>query len=170
MDSYRCYCIWVWDSWAARTCDTITWFPTKIVMPLASTAHLVLAGFTNIEQALHLPPNHVAVLKQLIGVLVSVKVLDLESPSNPEPIAPVRVDDHHPTNSSIGETAPPLRGATPTPLVSERKEVHFAPPPIGNEATYLHQFYRYSRSTALLSTTQTTTLLKLSHYSPQKAH
>jgi hypothetical protein len=89
MDSYRCYRIWVWNSRAARICNTITWFPTKIIMPLASTADLVLADITDIQQALlkpppgfHLPPNHVAALKQLTEVLTSVTTPDIEAPSN----------------------------------------------------------------------------------------
>jgi len=136
MDSYRCYRIWLWDSRAARICDTITWFPTKLVMPLATTADLVLAGITDIQQALlnpppgfHLPPNHVAALKQLTEVLTSGTTPDLEAPSQPEPIAPLRVGDHHPTNSSIEETAPPLRVDTSTPLVPAPTKVHFAPSP-----------------------------------------
>jgi hypothetical protein len=105
-------------------------------MPLASTADLVLAGVTDIQQALlkppprlHPPPNHVAALKQLTEVLTSVTIPDMESPSNPEPIALLRVDDHHPTNSSIKETAPPLRVDTRTPLLPEPTKVHFAPSP-----------------------------------------
>jgi hypothetical protein len=136
MDPYRCYRIWMWDSRAARICNTITWFLTKIVMPLASTADLVLAGITDIQQTLlkptpglHLPPNHVAALKQLTEVLTSVPIPDIEATSSPEPIAPLRVGDHHPTNSSIEETAPPLRVATSTPLVPEPTKVHFAPSP-----------------------------------------
>jgi hypothetical protein len=103
-------------------------------MPLASTADLVLAGITDIEQALlkpppefHLPPNHVAALKQLTEVLTSVTAPDMQAPSNPEPIAPLRVGDHHPTNSPIEEDAPPLRVDTPTPLLPEPTKVHFAP-------------------------------------------
>jgi hypothetical protein len=46
----------LWDSQAACICNTITWFPTKIVIPLASTADLVLAGITDIQQALLKPP------------------------------------------------------------------------------------------------------------------
>jgi hypothetical protein len=64
--------------------------------------------------------------KELTEVLASVTVPDLEAPSNPEPIAPLRVGDHHLTNTSIEETAPPLRVDTPTPLVPEPTKVHFA--------------------------------------------
>jgi hypothetical protein len=121
---------------AACICNTITWLPTKITMPKASTADLVLAGITDIQQALlkpppgfHLPPNHVAALKQLTEVLTSVTIPDIKAPSNLEPIALLRVSDHHPTNSSIKEDAPPLRVDTPTPLVLEPTKVHFAPAP-----------------------------------------
>jgi hypothetical protein len=60
---------------ATRICDTITWLPTKITMSLATTADLILAGIIDIKQALqqapsglHMPPSHVAALKQLIDV------------------------------------------------------------------------------------------------------
>jgi hypothetical protein len=101
-------------------------------MPLASTADLVLAGITDIQQALlkpppgfHCPPSHVAALKQLTEVLASVTVPDIDAPSNPEPIASLRVGDHHPTNSSIKEDAPPLRVGTPTPLTHQHLPMHF---------------------------------------------
>jgi hypothetical protein len=106
-------------------------------MPLTSTADLVLTGITDIQQALlkpppgvHLPLNHVAVLKQLTEVLMSVTILDLESPSNPEPNTPLRVCDHHSIASPIKEDAPPLRMDTPTPLLSGPTKVHFAPFPL----------------------------------------
>jgi hypothetical protein len=53
----------------------------------------------------------------------------MEAPSNAEPIAPLRADDHHPIDSSIEEDAPPLRVDTPTPLLPEPTKVHFAPSP-----------------------------------------
>ena len=134
MESYRCYRIWLWDSRSTRICDTITWFPTKIVMPLASTADLVLAGITDIQQALlkpppgfHLPPTHVSALKQLTEVLTAIPL------SSPEHIAPLRVGDHHPIASTIEVTAPPLRVETPPTVLPSPPiaipKVHFAPAP-----------------------------------------
>jgi hypothetical protein len=43
---------------AERISDTISWFPTKITMPLASSTDLILAGIANITAALQNPsPN-----------------------------------------------------------------------------------------------------------------
>jgi hypothetical protein len=138
--AYKCYCTWVWDSRATCICNTITWFPTKIVMPLAYTADLVLAGITDIQQALlksppgfHLPPNHVSALKQLTEVLVFVTIPDHDIPSNLEPIAVLSVGDHHHTAFSIKEDAPPLRVVIFPPLLPGPTivppKVHFAPCP-----------------------------------------
>jgi hypothetical protein len=73
----------------------------------------------DIQQALpksppgfHLPPNHVAALKQLTDVLTSVSILDNDIPSYPEPNAPLRVAEHHPNASSMEVNAPPLRVVT----------------------------------------------------------
>jgi hypothetical protein len=37
LDSYRCYNIWIWETRSERICDTISWFPMKITMPIASS-------------------------------------------------------------------------------------------------------------------------------------
>jgi hypothetical protein len=62
-------------------CKTITWFLIKMVMTLVPTSDLVLAGITDIQQALlnpppglDLPPNHVFVLKQITEVLMSFTI------------------------------------------------------------------------------------------------
>jgi hypothetical protein len=58
MDSYQCYWIRLWDGTSAYICDTITWFPTKTVRPLVSTAGLVLTGITDIQQSLLLKDSY----------------------------------------------------------------------------------------------------------------
>ena len=55
MESYRCYKVWIWETRSVRICDTISWFPTKVTMPLASSTDLILAGIKDILHALHNP-------------------------------------------------------------------------------------------------------------------
>ena len=136
MESYRCYRIWLWDSRATRICDTLTWFPTKITMPLATTADLILAGIMDIQQALqqapadlHIPPSHVAALKQLIEVLTSSTLVKDEG-SMPPPQEPLRVESkpvEEPANPPAlrVEEAKSPQGITKKPTL----KVQFAPLP-----------------------------------------
>jgi len=52
---YRCYTVWVTKTRAARICDTITWFPTHVRMPAASSTDYILAGIADIVHALQSP-------------------------------------------------------------------------------------------------------------------
>jgi hypothetical protein len=52
LELYRCYNVWLWDTRHEQICDTISWFPTKVTMPLASSTDLVMAGIQDIIQAL----------------------------------------------------------------------------------------------------------------------
>jgi hypothetical protein len=140
MESYRCYRIWLWDSSATRMCDTITGLPTKITMPLATTADLILAGIMDIQQALlsapsdlHIPPSHVAALKQLTEVLTASTTCKPEVSALP-PHESLRVDSRHITHGkSIVDSPPPLRVESPTlePNVTKKSSlnVHFVSTP-----------------------------------------
>jgi hypothetical protein len=56
LESYQCYNVWLWDTrHEQQICDTISWFPTKVTMPLASSTDLVMAGIQDIIQALQNP-------------------------------------------------------------------------------------------------------------------
>ena len=82
LESYRCYTVWLWDTRATRICDTLTWFPTKTTMPLASSNDLILAGIQDILHALRHPSpgsplapltdSHHEALVQLTSILTSV--------------------------------------------------------------------------------------------------
>jgi hypothetical protein len=111
LDSYRFYNIWC----AERICDTISWFPTKLAMPIASFTDLILAGIQDILHALRHPSpasplallgsNHVATLHLPSGL-----VTGLAAPTNkPVAAAPLRVAP------KPGPDAP-LRVATPVLL------------------------------------------------------
>jgi hypothetical protein len=115
LDSYRSYNVWVWDTRAERICDTISWFPTKLAMPIALSTDLILAGIQDILHALRHPSpalplaplgsNHVATLHFLAEL-----VTGLAAPTNkPDAAAPRRVAP------KPGPDAP-LRVATPVVL------------------------------------------------------
>jgi hypothetical protein len=137
MESYRCYRIWLWDSMATHNCDALTWLPMKITMPIANTADLILAGIMDIQQAihqapadLHIPPSHVAALKQLTEVLTSSSVLKDEAP-NPKPHESLRVEEKQSSEISKPANPPSLRVEEAVPKESLDKKpylkVHFAP-------------------------------------------
>jgi hypothetical protein len=110
-DSYRCYKVWVWDTRAERICDTISWFPQKLGMPIASSTDLILAGIKDILHALKHPSpasplaplgaDHVATL-----VLLSELITGLTSPKPDESTEPLRVPVE-------ADPAPPLRVPSP---------------------------------------------------------
>ena len=55
LESYRCYTVWIWASRATRICDMLTWLPTKLVMPIASSTNRILSGIDAILHALQHP-------------------------------------------------------------------------------------------------------------------
>ena len=146
MDSYRCYNIWIWDSRATRICDTVSWFPTKVTMPLASSTDLIVAGIKDIHHALlHPSPgsplapltdSHTKALRQLTEVLTSIAAPALNSPphaaiTNGTSAPPLRVGP----STSSSTIAPPLRVIPTTPpapivtTVQSQRQVNFAPLP-----------------------------------------
>jgi hypothetical protein len=102
LESYRCYTVWLWDTRATRVCDTLTWFPTKTTMPLASSTDLILAGVKDIIQALRNPSpgsplapltdSHHKALVQLTSILTSVACADVHPtlPDEPAQVAPLQ--------------------------------------------------------------------------------
>jgi len=51
LKSYQCYTVWINKTRAQHICDTLTWLPTKIHMPSASSIDHILAGIANIAHA-----------------------------------------------------------------------------------------------------------------------
>jgi hypothetical protein len=44
MEHYHCHRLWCWATKADRICDTISWFPTKVQIPTASSGDTILAS------------------------------------------------------------------------------------------------------------------------------
>ena len=55
MHHYRCYRVWVWGTRAERIADTLAWFPTRHIMPVASSADRAIAAARDLTQALQHP-------------------------------------------------------------------------------------------------------------------
>ena len=127
LDSYRCYTIWMFDTRAERITDTLSWFPTKVNMPLASSNDLILAGLHDIAHALcHPSPNsplapltdsHVAALHQLTTLLTGLATPG--PPGLPPPAA--------------APAAPALR-VQPTPVPTPVPPFDPPAPPVPNTA------------------------------------
>jgi hypothetical protein len=52
---YRCYIVWAWATTSERITDTLTWFPTMVVMPRHSTTDIAIAAAHDLAQALLSP-------------------------------------------------------------------------------------------------------------------
>ena len=134
LEAYRCYTVWLWETRATRTCDTLTWFPTKTVMPLASSNDLILAGIQDIVQALEKPTagspfdpltdSHHEALRQLTTILTS-----LASPPRPTLTVPpsVAITTEPP---QLIEDAPLRMALPPSPLPTALDDVAQTDPPL----------------------------------------
>jgi hypothetical protein len=52
LDSYRCYCTYIWLTQLERISDTLAWFPTKIPMPIADSTTMIQSCLREILQCL----------------------------------------------------------------------------------------------------------------------
>jgi hypothetical protein len=125
LDAYRCYTVWIWETRTSRSCDTLSWFPTKVTMLLASSTDLIVAGIHDIVAALNNPSpgsalaplsdSQVTALRQLTTILTNVL------PSTPKPISePTCLDTApllptSPNNIVTKEPTAPLRVQPPAP-------------------------------------------------------
>jgi hypothetical protein len=102
----------MWDTRKIRICDTVTWLPTQVKMPLSSSTDRILAGISDITEALLNPSpaslispladSQVALLKDVMVVLQgacskdkAIATTETSEPSlllaQPPPGAPPRV-------------------------------------------------------------------------------
>ena len=156
LESYRCYTVWLWDTRATRICDTLTWFPTKVAMPLALSNDLILAGIQDIIQALRNPSpkspiaqltdSHHDALSQLTTILTSIvqppkpnlsaEICDTNPPTLSETDRPLRVDTPAIQEREVGpSTDTPLMVPAPT-STRDPKGVTFAPLPATARTTF----------------------------------
>lgn len=98
LDSYRCYCKWMWDTCTTRIYDTMSsWFPTKVVLSTNSSTDLIATSLQDIAHVSNHPtsPSPVtpltttqkAALQQIIEILSTI--LPPISPTiQPHPVPP----------------------------------------------------------------------------------
>jgi hypothetical protein len=55
LESYRCYKIWIWETRALRSIDTLTWFPSKVKLPDSSSTDIILSCLQDVLHALNNP-------------------------------------------------------------------------------------------------------------------
>lgn len=93
LESYRCYTVWMFDTRSERICDTVTWFLTKVTMPIAHSNDLILARILDIANALKSPStgsplapqadSHVAKLNEIINLLTNAcSTADIDNNAN----------------------------------------------------------------------------------------
>ncbi|KAI2494253.1 hypothetical protein MHU86_20271 [Fragilaria crotonensis] len=148
LESYGCYTVWLWDTRATRICDTLTWFPTKTTMPLASSNDLILAGVQDIIHALQHPSpgsplapltdSHHNTLVQLTKILTAVASDTRDPEPTPPPAAtpptalPTTVVQlPHSPDASLRVDDVPVTTVVPTPVSALPDPTRLrVPPPV----------------------------------------
>ena len=126
LESYRCFRVWIWETQAARICDTISWFPTKVTMPLASSNDLILAGIKDILAALANPSansplapltdSHVEALRTITTLLTGLASKPIEA--QVDQLALTKIAKPTPTNKPlVAPTTKPVIAPTTEPII-----------------------------------------------------
>ena len=124
LESYRCCTVWIWQSRSSRICDTITWLPTKLAMPIASSIDRILSGIDTTVQVLHHPlsaspsaplsTTHHDELLQLTDILTS---------GNPNHTTARSASQTHPRAFPAPSASPNVRTQRPR-YISEGSQSH----------------------------------------------
>jgi hypothetical protein len=142
LDSYRCFTVWMWDTRRERICDTVSWFPTKVTMPLASSTDLVLAGIQDIVHALTYPSHNSPLALRTdsqVQALLDLTTLltNIVAPASPS-APPLRVEPAQtkPSDPIVPPpSAPPQRVEPPPGFSPLPAPLPPTPPPLA-PATY----------------------------------
>jgi len=135
LKSYRCYTVWINETQAQCICDTLTWLPTKIPMPSASSVNHILAGIVDIAHALkHPSPNSpLAPLADSQSTALR-KIMELINSAAPTALA--KTPRRQPVTIATA-TTPPLRVQAPIAIVTltpDTQEAILIPPDDDNAA------------------------------------
>jgi hypothetical protein len=140
---YRCYRVWIQETSSERVADTVTWLPTKVKMPSASSTALATAAAQDLVKALQqtttaapVSPLNVtqhAALQQLADIFADTTEAPVSPPTtptvppgfNPLPpaelprvVSPSTASPQVPPSVPRGE--PPTELAKPTATYAER--------------------------------------------------
>jgi hypothetical protein len=113
MEHYRCHRVWCWTTKAERVCDTLSWFPTKVQIPTASSADTIQACLQQIVVCLQNPAagSPLAPLTNThVEALSTIQRLIVDPPSAPtEPKKPEIIVE------TVVETADKASAVKPNP-------------------------------------------------------
>ena len=145
MNHYRCFRVWINSTQAERITDTLTWFPSKVLMSTASSSDAAIAAANDLTHAL-LNPSPASALSPLsdsqrhaLLQLKDIFVHQTTTPTIPPGFpaltnAPVPTPDH----TIIPNTAAPLKvtfnpstapDTAPKPRVEATQDSPHAPKP-----------------------------------------
>jgi len=114
-DSYQCYTIWITETKATCICDTITWFPTHVHMPTASSTNYILVGIVNIvtalqahtENSLFVPLNDINT--KALHLLMDIPHVTMTTVTKSLRVPSKEIDNHNPRlPTTIIDTPMPL--------------------------------------------------------------
>jgi hypothetical protein len=99
MEHYHCHRVWCWATKAERVCDTISWFPTKVQIPTASSADTIQACLEQIVVCLQNPAagsplaplanTHIEALQTIQRLIVDPPAVSTEPKKNETPVETV---------------------------------------------------------------------------------
>ena len=142
LDSYRCHRVWIWETRLERICDTISWFPTKVTMPLASSNDIILASLLDLTNAISNPSassplapladSHVAALQLLTKLLTGLAtpapaLAPLASPTSPAPA--LRVPSPASPSPAPALVVPSPASPSPAPALRVPSPINASPTP-----------------------------------------
>jgi hypothetical protein len=141
-ESYRCWRIWIFETRSIRTCDTVTWFPTKVTMPNSSSNDLIVAALHDIVHALRHPspksPLAPSTDSQSQALQMIVELLTNSTATKESPAPPLRVAPPGPALLRVPTTPALTDPPSPTPhlipLDATHQHEHQPPPRVAVEA------------------------------------
>jgi hypothetical protein len=137
MHHYRCYNVWIWETASERIADTLAWFPTKVTMPVHSSADTALAAARDLTQALlhPAPASALAPLsdQQYLALRQLAAIFTTGTNNDPSNAAIITTEDtiaSSGTRSGTPRVPPGFPPAPPiaSPLVRPVTPVLLAPP------------------------------------------
>jgi Reverse transcriptase (RNA-dependent DNA polymerase) len=133
LDHYRCYRVWIISTRQERVVNSLTWFPQKLAMPIATAEDLMIAAINDLRNALVAPPTHSLIgnlppsetekLDTLANILhQEVQHPSIEKAKKPAPAPSLRVEPLPTTRRSDRPSIPPERYSPGTTHVATQPD------------------------------------------------
>jgi hypothetical protein len=146
LEHYRCYRVYVWETQAERTTDTLSWFPTKVTLPTSTSEARIGAALQDVVTELQKPrppfsntsinDSHTATLTTITQMLSKIicpdDVPEFNDIENIDDISPsdIEMDDPN-TSQRVNNTVFPPTASLPHDTPAAQR-VPF--PPISKQA------------------------------------